>query len=68
MATTTGEIHAKDVVEVEARAVGSGRRLGEVIEVLGEPGHEHYRVRWEDGTETILYPSGGAMIKAKREE
>jgi hypothetical protein len=31
--------------------------------VLGEPGHEHYRVRWEDGSETIVYPSSDAKVE-----
>jgi hypothetical protein len=32
------------------------------MEVLGEPGHEHYRVRWEDGHESVFYPSSDASI------
>ena len=53
-----------DVIVIEAQHVGDTRRIGEVLEVLGEPGHEHYRVRWEDGRETIFYPhSGAATIK-----
>jgi hypothetical protein len=26
------------------------------------PGHEHYRVRWEDGRESIHYPSDGTKV------
>ena len=51
------------VVVVEGHRVGDARRLGEILEVLGEPGHEHYRVRWEDGAETIFYPSNDAKIE-----
>jgi hypothetical protein len=29
-------------------ATGSARRIGEILELLGEAGHEHYRVRWDD--------------------
>ena len=31
--------------------------------MLGEPGHEHYRVRWEAGDETVFYPSNDATIQ-----
>jgi hypothetical protein len=52
-----------DLVVVEGRRVGQGRRVGEIVEVLGEPGHEHYRVRWEAGHETVFYPSSDATIQ-----
>lgn len=55
-----------DVVVVEGHHVGEGRRLGEILAVLGEPGHEHYRVRWEDGHESVFYPSSDATIRPKR--
>ena len=52
-----------DVVVIEGHHVGEGRRTGEILEVLGEPDHEHYRVRWEDGRETVFYPSSDATIR-----
>ena len=52
-----------DLVVVEGRRVGQGRRIGEILEVLGEPGHGHYRVRWEAGHETVFYPSNDATIQ-----
>ena len=56
-----------DLVVVHEHKVGETRRLGEVLEVIGEPGHEHYRVRWEDGHESLFYPSHDATIgPAKR--
>ena len=33
------------------------------VEVLGGPGHEHYRVRWDDDRETVFYPSSDATIR-----
>jgi FtsP/CotA-like multicopper oxidase with cupredoxin domain len=42
---------------------GARGRRGEVLEVLGAPGHHHYRVRWEDGHESILYPTDGVVIE-----
>jgi hypothetical protein len=50
------------MVVIEGHHVGEGRRTGEILEVLGEPGHEHYRVRWEDGRETVFYPSSDATV------
>ena len=52
-----------DVVVIEGHHVGEGRRAGEILEVLGETGYEHYRVRWEDGRETVFYPSSDATIR-----
>ena len=61
--------HIGDLVVIEGHRVGQGRRLGEILEVLGEPNHEHYRVRWEDGHETVFYPSNDATIEhAEREK
>ena len=55
-----------DIVIVEGHRVGESRRLGEILEALGTPGHEHYRVRWEDGRETVYYPSSDATIQAAK--
>jgi len=42
---------------------GSTDRRGEILEVLGRPGHEHYRVRWDEEHESILYPDDGVTIE-----
>ncbi len=52
-----------DVVVISGRTVGAKPRMGEILEVLGAPGHEHYRVRWEDGHESIFYPGNDAVIR-----
>jgi hypothetical protein len=40
-------------------------RAHEIAEVVrGEPGHEHFRVRWEDdGHESVYIPAGDAVIR-----
>ncbi len=48
-----------DVIVVGGHYVGNERTMGEILEIRGEPGHERYRVRWEDGHESILYPADG---------
>ncbi len=41
---------------------GQASRRGEIIEVLGREGHEHYRVRWEEQHESIVYPADGVIV------
>jgi Domain of unknown function (DUF1918) len=55
--------NAGDVVIVEGHRIGEARRIGEILEVLGEPGHEHYRVRWDDDHESVFYPSSDSTIQ-----
>jgi len=66
--SATGQVVARpgDVVEVSSRRVGEPLRLGEIIEVLGRPEHRHYRVRWADGHESILYPGEATTIRERR--
>jgi len=45
-----------DLVEVVGHKVGESARHGRIVEILGEPGHVHYRVAWDDGRESVLYP------------
>lgn len=52
-----------DIVTIEGHKVGDAGRSGVVVEVLGEPGHEHYLVRWEDDRETLFYPSNDATFR-----
>jgi hypothetical protein len=55
--------HSGDLVVIEGHRVGQGQLIGEILEVLGEPGHERYRIRWESGHETVFYPSNDAIIE-----
>ena len=50
---------------IAGHSVGEHASTGVIEEVLGEPDHPHYRVRWEDGHESVYYPSSDATIKAK---
>jgi len=48
---------------LEARGIhGEPAHRGMVVEVLGEPGHEHYRVRWDEQHESIVYPADGVEV------
>lgn len=50
-----------DRVIVESEHVGESAREGVVREVLGSGDALHYRVRWEDGRETVFFPTAGSM-------
>jgi Domain of unknown function (DUF1918) len=65
MAQTQTSVQAEvgDLVVIDGHRVGGSRRIGEILAVLGEPGHEHYRVRWDDDHEGVLYPSSDATIQ-----
>lgn len=50
-----------DEIMVETDTVGRIRRRGEILEVL-VTGGEHYRVRWDDGRESLLFPGPDAHV------
>lgn len=53
---------------IDVHVIGGGApRHGQVLEVLGRPGHEHYRVRWDEEHETVHYPSEGTRVVPRRE-
>jgi hypothetical protein len=54
-----------DRIIVESHKVGSARRSGEIIDVIGGLAGPHYRVRWDDGHESTAYPSSDAFIVSK---
>lgn len=62
-AEVAGRTKPGDLVVIEAHRVGGAQRRGQIVEVLGEGEHEHYRVRWEDESETIFYPSNDAKVE-----
>jgi hypothetical protein len=48
---------------IETRGVhGKPSRRGEIVELLGSGDHEHYRVRWDEQHESIVYPADGVII------
>lgn len=59
---------AGDQVVVAGHSVGSAQRRATILEVLGDPGHERFRVRWEDGHESVFAPGEDAVLErpAKR--
>ncbi len=51
-----------DRIVIETTTLDAARRRGEVIEVLGQGEREHYRVRWEDGHESVYFPGPDARL------
>jgi hypothetical protein len=51
-----------DRVVVESERVGQPPREGKILEVLGKGAGAHYRVHWDNGHETTLYPSAGSAM------
>jgi hypothetical protein len=58
------EAQVGDRIIVESNKVGGSRKAGEVREVIEGAGGKHYRVRWEDGHESIVFPSSDASVVA----
>jgi hypothetical protein len=61
----TQQRHAEagDRIVVQGHWVGQESRTGDILEVIGSGEHERYRVRWEDGHESILTPGSDAVIE-----
>lgn len=52
-----------DEIMITGHSVGDASRTAVILEVIGDPGHERYRVRWEDGHESVYFPGVDAVIK-----
>jgi len=65
-ARTQDEVGRGWIVEVTGHRVGDAPRMGEVLEVVGDPAAIHYRVRWEDGHESLFFPSSDVVVRPPR--
>ncbi|WJV49940.1 DUF1918 domain-containing protein [Streptomyces flavofungini] len=52
-----------DRLLIHGRIVGQHDRTAEVIEILGENGGPPYRVRFEDGHETLMSPGPDTVVR-----
>jgi Domain of unknown function (DUF1918) len=50
-----------DRVEVETESTERPPRRGVIEEVVHGPPSDRYRIRWDDGHESIYTPSAGAL-------
>ena len=51
-----------DQIVIETGTLDTPRRRGEVVEVIGQGEREHYRVRWQDGHESVYFPGPDARV------
>jgi len=58
-----------DHLVINQRKLGQSRRRGEIIEILGSlfSPRQHFRVRWDDGHESIYIPGSGRRLSTRRE-
>ncbi|MEU9125011.1 DUF1918 domain-containing protein [Streptomyces sp. NPDC048506] len=54
-----------DVLRFTGRAVGTPEHRAVVVEVLGPNGEPPYRVRYDDGRETEVFPGAGCVIDSR---
>ena len=55
-------------IKVEAESTERSPRTGVVEEVVSEPPSPRYRIRWDDGHESIYAPAAGAVGPAEPTE
>ncbi|AWN30586.1 DUF1918 domain-containing protein [Streptomyces sp. NEAU-S7GS2] len=53
---------AGDVLRFTGRAIGSPEHRATIVEVLGPNGEPPYRVRYENGRETEIFPGPGCVV------
>jgi Domain of unknown function (DUF1918) len=59
------DLKVGDRVEAESESTERPPRTGVVEEVLHEEPSPRYRIRWDDGHESIYTPSAGALHLAQ---
>jgi hypothetical protein len=55
--------HTGDALLVRGHHVGDQDRQAVIIEVHGTDGAPPYLVRWEDGHESVFFPSSDAFVE-----
>lgn len=50
-----------DLIAVETETVGQRERKGEILEIVEGTLGVSYRVRWNDGHESLLQPAAGSV-------
>lgn len=57
------DAHVGDRLVVEGHQVGTPRRIGTIVEALGMTPSHQYRVRWDDGRETVFCPGSDTRVE-----
>ena len=61
-------LKAGDRVRVEAESTERPPRTGVIEEVVRADPSPRYRIRWDDGRESVYTPAAGALQPAERAE
>lgn len=65
--TTQTKLKAREGDWIEVSGLpGRSPRRGQIIEVLGTPGHEHFHVRWDEQHDSIFFPTEGTALVKKQ--
>lgn len=51
-----------DRIQILGQNVGSPSREGEILQVMEGTVSVRYRIRWQDGHESVLSPGGGSAV------
>ena len=52
-----------DELTVKGRQLGSEVRHGRILEVHGQDGAPPYLVQWQDGHESVFFPSSDTVVE-----
>lgn len=63
--TRTWDARVGDEITIESHRLRGARRAGVICEVLGSHQEPYYRVRWQDGHETVFHPGTDAVLHPK---
>jgi Domain of unknown function (DUF1918) len=55
-----------DEIVVDPTRPGTPRPEGEILDILESGGVVHYRVRWDEGHESVFFPSSDAHVVSLR--
>ena len=62
------QLKVGDRVEVESESTERPARKGAIEEVVREAPTPRYRIRWDDGHESIYTPAAGSLRRAEQAE
>jgi Domain of unknown function (DUF1918) len=62
------DLEAGDRVAAESESTERAARTGTVEERLGDGSSPRYRIRWDDGHESIYTPAAGALHRLRDDE
>jgi hypothetical protein len=53
-----------DTIRAPSEKVGQPERRGKIVEILGDEKYRRFKVRWDDGHETVLVPGPDVSVES----